>query len=75
MLTGAAMRVERCPKCKAAASVPLVSGLPIPSERLVVNDHVPSRIGRIVHVGKQPANTLCIGCCHRWHSEYRIAVR
>jgi hypothetical protein len=70
------MRVERCPKCKAGASVPLVSGLPLPNARLLTNN--PSHgsgVGRIVHVGNLPANTLCLCCRHRWHSDFRLAVK
>jgi len=70
------MRVERCPKCNAAASVPLVSGLPLPNERLVLNKNVlGSSVGRIVHVGNKPVNSLCICCRHRWHSSFRFEVK
>jgi hypothetical protein len=70
------MKVERCPKCKAAASVPLISGLQLPNARVITSgaaaDH---SVGRIVHVGKKPANSLCICCRHRWHSDYRLEVK
>ena len=70
------MKVERCPKCMAAASVPLISGLQLPNARLVVSSHAPGNsIGHIVHVGKKPANSLCICCRHRWHSNYRLEVK
>jgi hypothetical protein len=70
------MKLERCPKCKAGASIPLVSGLPIPNERLVVNNNVlAGGVGRIVHIGKKPANSLCLCCRHRWHSEFRLDVK
>lgn len=70
------MRVERCPKCNAAASVPLVSGLPLPKERLVLNKYITSSdIGRIVHVGKRPANSLCLCCRNRWHSDFRFGIK
>lgn len=70
------MKVERCPKCKAAASVPLVSGLQLPNARMVVNGHAPGNsVGPIVHVGKKPANSLCICCRHRWHNDYRLEVK
>ena len=70
------MRVERCPKCNAAASVPLVSGLSLPNERFVlIKNAAGSSVARIVHVGKKTAKTLCICCCHRWHSDFRFEVK
>lgn len=70
------MKLERCPKCNAAASIPLVSGLPIPNERMVINgSNSGSHIGRIMHVGKKPSNTLCLCCRHRWHSEFRFDMK
>ena len=70
------MKVERCPKCNAAASVPLVSGLSLPNERLVLNKTISGAIaGRIIHVGKRPANSLCLCCRHRWHSDFRFEVK
>ncbi len=70
------MKVERCPKCNAAASVPLVSGLPIPNTRLVMSSNASGKsVGRIVHVGNRPANSLCICCRHRWHSDFRLELK
>jgi hypothetical protein len=70
------MKFERCPKCNAAASVPLVSGLQLPTARMIVNSNAHGKgVGRIVHVGKKAANSLCICCRHRWHSDYRLEVK
>lgn len=70
------MKVERCPKCNAAASVPLASGLPLPNERLVLSKNIiGSSVGRVVHVGKKPANSLCICCRHRWYSDFRFELK
>ena len=70
------MRVERCPKCNAAASIPLISGLRLPNERLVVNNNASGNgVGRIVHVGNKPANSLCICCRHRWYNDSRFGLK
>jgi hypothetical protein len=70
------MKVERCPKCNAAASVPLISGLQLPNARMIVSSNAPGNsVGRIVHVGKKSDNSLCICCRHRWHSDYRLEVK